>query len=190
MLAKVVTISVQPNIMSAPNDRYLDDAQNCAEARKKINTQPSAPKSGKARHENRIYVGFDRCVNGVRNTQPPDPIVETRPVNRAPVATAKLQIENNRAESRRAIRVRVSVIDNQIARSREETSCDDRRNGFSNTPSQPRKCGQQRRCRERVEHVQVGELASQALCHGTFRCCRTLRQAMDFSAHSPALSTR
>jgi hypothetical protein len=103
MLAKVVTISVQaPNIMSAANDRYLDDAQNCADARKKINTRPSAPKSGKARHENRISVGFDRRVNGVRNTQPPDPIVETRPVNRAPVATTKLQIENNRAEPRRA----------------------------------------------------------------------------------------
>jgi hypothetical protein len=94
MLAKVVTISVQaPNIMSAANDRYLDDAQNCADARKKINTRPSAPKSGKARHENRISVGFDRCANGVRNTQPPDQIVETRPANRAPVATTKLQIE-------------------------------------------------------------------------------------------------
>jgi hypothetical protein len=95
MLAKVVTISVQaPNIMSAPNDRYLDDAQNSAEARK-INIQPSAPKSGKARHENLISLFFDRRVNGVQNTQPTDQIVETRPVNRASVATTKLQIENN-----------------------------------------------------------------------------------------------
>jgi hypothetical protein len=44
----------------ALKDRYLDDAQNSPEARKKDKYTAVSPKSEKPRHENRISVGFDR----------------------------------------------------------------------------------------------------------------------------------